>query len=462
MPRTMLSLEQALSLQQKEVRQLYKHYANSGFASLLSLLDFDKDFVKAQGVKLWDRAGNEYLDFLGGYGALNLGHNHPSIIQAIDKVKGLPVLLQASLNKLVAALAHNLASITPGNLKHSFFCNSGAEAVEAALKLARAATGKKRFLFCQGAFHGKTFGALSVTGRDKYKEAFRPLLPGCSQVPFGDLDALEESLQDNDVAAFIVEPIQGEGGVIVPPPGYLKGAEQLCRRSGALLIIDEIQTGLGRTGFMFACEEENVSPDVICLSKSLGGGLMPLGAIVTTEDAWKKAYGGMEKCLLHTSTFGGNTLAAAAGIAALEVIVKEDLPGQAAEKGRYFKEKLLELNKRYGLLKDVRGKGLLLGIEFASPEGILNKISGNTLGKLSHEYLASLVAGELLNRFGIITAYTLNNPNVIRLEPPLIVSYEEIDYVLSSLEKIFESSGSFLKLAMRSGRTVFSSLLKRN
>ena len=213
---------------------------------------------------------------------------------------------------------------------------------------------------------------------------------------------------------------------------------------------------------MFACEEENVSPDVICLSKSLGGGLMPLGAIVTTEDAWKKAYGGMEKCLLHTSTFGGNTLAAAAGIAALEVIVKEDLPGQAAEKGRYFKEKLLELNKRYGLLKDVRGKGLLLGIEFASPEGILNKISGNTLGKLSHEYLASLVAGELLNRFGIITAYTLNNPNVIRLEPPLIVSYEEIDYVLSSLEKIFESSGSFLKLAMRSGRTVFSSLLKRN
>ncbi|MBC7325332.1 MAG: aspartate aminotransferase family protein, partial [Moorella sp. (in: Bacteria)] len=232
----------------------------------------------------------------------------------------MPNLIQSSLGVLAAALAHNLAKITPGDLQRSFFCNSGCEAVEGALKLARAATGRKEIIYCHNSFHGKSFGALSVTGREKYQKPFEPLLPGCAAVPFGDAEALAYELKKERAAAFIVEPIQGEGGINVPPPGYLAQARRLCSQHGTLLIIDEIQTGFGRTGAMFACEEEGAVPDILCLAKSLGGGIMPVGAYITTDEIWKKAYGSMEKALLHTSTFGGNNWAAAAALAALQVI----------------------------------------------------------------------------------------------------------------------------------------------
>ena len=221
-------------------------------------------------------------------------------------------------------------------------------------------------------------------------------------------------MQENEVAAFIVECIQGEGGIIVPPDGYLKGVRQLCTKYDALLIIDEVQTGLGRTGKMFACEHENVEPDILCLAKSLGGGMVPLGAYITTKEIFDKAYGGLEKALLHTSTFGGNAHAMAAGIAAIEITVRENLPQQAAEKGAYLLEKLKNLQSKHPIIKDVRGKGLMIGLELqGSDKGLLNKLSGGALANLSKEYFASLLAGKLLNEYNIITAYTLNNPNVI-------------------------------------------------
>lgn len=454
----LLTIDHALQMSRDQVRQLHKDYLNAGLVSMLSLLNFDRRFVRAEGVYVWDAEGRRYLDFLGGYGALNTGHNHPRILKAVARVQQAPNLLQAALNPLAGVLAHNLAQILPGSLERAFFGNSGAEAVEGALKLARIATGRPRIVYCQGSFHGKTMGALSVTGRTKYQKPFEPLLPDCTPVPFGDVSALEDALRARDVAAFIVEPIQGEGGIIVPPPGYLKAVREICSRYGTLLIVDEIQTGLGRTGAMFACEHEDVVPDIICLAKSLGGGVIPIGAYVTTDAIWKRAYGSLDRTLLHTSTFGGNSLACAAAIAALEVILEENLATKARENGAYFLARLGELKKKHPVIRDVRGRGLMVGLEFAEQQkGLMGKLSFGVLQKLSDELLGSLVAGELLNEHGVITAYTLNNPNVIRLEPPLAVTRVQLDYVVNALDAILSRRKGFIGLAAASVKTAIRS-----
>ncbi|AKX94591.1 putrescine aminotransferase [Moorella thermoacetica] len=456
-----ISLETALQAGRQETRDLYRRYINPGLATMLALLDFDKAFVRAEGMAVWDKDGKRYLDFLGGYGALNLGHNPPEVLAAVKEAMGRPNLLQASLNPLAAALAHNLAQVTPGDLERVFFSNSGTETVEGALKLARASTGREKIIYCQNSFHGKSFGSLSVTGRQKYQRPFGPLLPGCEAVPYDDLEALEAKLSRRDAAAFIVEPIQGEGGVIVPHDGYLKGARELCDRYGSLLIIDEIQTGFGRTGYLFACEHEGVVPDIMCLAKSLGGGVMPIGAYIARPAVWDRAYGGMDKALLHTSTFGGNSLATAAGLAALQSILDQDLAGRAAAMGRYFLERLRQLKEKYDLIKDVRGRGLIIGLEFNQPVGgLLDKLTRGKVNELAGEYFGSLVAGELMNKYQVITAYTLNNPNVIRLEPPLIVGEEEIDHVVNALEAVLRGHG-FLGVTLSSTRTALGSLFKR-
>ena len=454
----LIKLADLASLNRGQVRENFKNYMNPGLCTLLGLLDLDKLYVRAEGVYVWDPDGNRYLDFLGGFGSLNLGHNHPRILAALEQVKTMPNLLQASMGMAASTLAYNLAQITPGKLNNTFFCNSGAEAVEGAIKLARIATGRTRIISCKSSFHGKTLGSLSVTGREKYQKGFEPLLPDCSMVAFCNLGELEEQLKTKDVAGFIVEPIQGEGGIIVPEQGYLKAVEALCRRYGTLLIVDEIQTGLGRTGKMFAVEHDNVEPDILCLAKSLGGGIMPIGAVITTQEIWQKAYGGIEKCLLHTSTFGGNTWAAAAGIATLEVIYEEDLSARAAELGDYLMSGLRSLQEKYPIIADVRGKGLLVGIEFEQPaKGVLAKVAG-AVNKLSAEYLGAMVAGVLLNQYKIITAYTLNNPNVIRLEPPLVVTKEQLDVVLQALEEIFDKNRSLLGFGLSSSKTMLTGL----
>ncbi len=447
-------------LPRERIRELYREHINPGMVSLMSLLEFDVPFTRAEGMRVWDREGNEYLDFLAGYGSLGLGHNPPEIWAALDETRGMPVLVQASLSPLAATLGADLARMLPGGLSRSFFCGSGAEAVEAALKLARGAAKKPGIVYCDNSFHGKSFGALSVTGRRKYQEPFAPLLPGCRAVPYADLEALEAELARGDVAAFIVEPIQGEGGIVVPPPGYLRGVASLCRRHGVLFIADEIQTGLGRTGRLLACQAEDVAPDILCLAKFLGGGVMPLGACVTTPAVWDRAYGGIDRCLLHTSTFGGNALSAAAGIATLRAIRERDLPSGAAERGEYFLVRLRELAERHPLLKEVRGRGLLVGLEFQKPAGILDKLTGGAVSKVAQEYAAAMVAGELLHRHRIITAYTLNNPNVIRLEPPLIVERDHLDRVVEALDEVLGRVRSFWGLARASARTALGGFFR--
>lgn len=444
----LIGLNGALALSRKEASDLFARHVNPGLRTLLSAVGFDKKFVRAQGINVYDEEGRKYLDFLGGYGSLPFGHNPEDIIKGLELVNDKPNFLQAQISSMQAALAHDLAEITPGDLEITFFSNSGTEAVESALKLARAATGRTALVHCEGAFHGKTFGSLSVGGREKYKKPFEPLLTNSIEVPFGDANALEQVLTKEKCAAFIVEPIQGEAGVIVPEEGYLKRVRELTEAYGTLLIFDEVQTGFGRTGKLFACEHENVVPDIMCLAKALGGGVMPIGATIAKRSVWEKAYGGLSRAILHTSTFGGGARACAAGLLTIEKMVNEKLWENASYLGDYFLKGLLTLKSRYGVLKEVRGKGLLIGLEFEKPvSGILDHLTLGTINQISREYYASLVAGELVNTYQVITAYTLNNPNVMRLEPPLVVTKEEIDYVLNSLEDIFSKKKGFFSLA---------------
>lgn len=428
---------------------MFAKHVNPGLKTMLSAIGFDKNFVRAEGIFVYDDAGTRYLDFLGGYGSLPFGHNPKDVLAGVEKASSHPNFLQARASSLQAALAHDLAAILPGDLSMAFFCNSGAESVEGALKMARIATGKQVFIHCTGAFHGKTLGALSVGGREKYKTPFQPLIPGCVEVPFGDIRALEQALDQHRCAAVIMEPVQGEAGVIVPPEGYLKQVRELTDAHDTLLILDEVQTGLGRTGTMFACEHEGVVPDIMCLAKALGGGVMPLGATVATRKAWEKAYGGLSKAVLHTSTFGGGARACAAGLVTISKLVEENLAERARDLGKYFLNGLRTLQKSYKTIKEVRGKGLLIGLEFDKPvEGLLDKLTAGAINEFAKEYYASLVAGELLGKHQVITAYTLNNPNVMRLEPPLTVTKDQIDYVLNALEDIFSQRKGLLRMAL--------------
>ncbi|MBS3810380.1 MAG: aspartate aminotransferase family protein [Halanaerobiales bacterium] len=456
------TIDKALSISKEEIVQNYKKHINPSMVKMLRLLNFDKNYVKADNVEVFDEKGNKYLDFLGGYGSLNLGHNNNDIIKAVNKVSEKPNLLQASLGSIYSAAAFNLAQVTPGNLEISFFGNSGTEAVEGAIKLAKASTGKEILIYCKDSFHGKSYGSLSITGRDKYQKHFNPLLPATEAIAFGDIDSLREKLNSShNIAAVILEPIQGEGGIIVPPQGYLREVRELCNKNGVLMVLDEIQTGLGRTGKLFASDHEAVVPDIMCLAKSLGGGIEPVGAYISKPEIWNKAYGSMESALLHTSTFGGNTRASAAVIASINYILENNLSKQAAKKGEYFLEKLKTFEERYNLVKEVRGKGLMLGIEFNQPNsGLLDKISGGLVSKFSSEYMGAMVAGSLNNNYRIITAYTLNNPNVIRLEPPLTVSYKQIDYVVDSLKDIFEDNSNLFNLTMNSAQTAIKNFFK--
>ncbi|HHX28319.1 MAG: aspartate aminotransferase family protein [Bacillota bacterium] len=443
----LLGVNGALGLSQKAMGELFGKYVNPGLKTLQSVVGFDKRFVRADGVSVYDEDGNRYLDFVGGYGCLPFGHSPKDILAALDEVKEVPNYLQVMTSPYQAALAHDLAQIAPDGLEITFFSNSGTEAVESALKLARGAMGEGVFVYCSGAFHGKTLGSLSVGGREKYKKPFVPLVPGTVEVPFGDAAALEKALRENKVVAFITEPIQGEGGVIVPPPGYLRKARELTEKYGALLILDEVQTGFARTGKMFAADHEGVRPDILCLAKALGGGVMPVGATMATKKVWERAYGGLSRAVLHTSTFGGGARACAAALATIGKIAREGLVEKSARLGAYCLDGLRTLKERYKIIEDVRGMGLLMGIEFRKPGGILDILTAGSVNKIAEEYCGALVASELMKRHRVISVYTLNNPNVIRLEPALIVEKEEIDFVLNALEDVLSRNKSFFSLA---------------
>jgi putrescine aminotransferase len=391
----------------------YRDYVNPPLARVMKLSGSPVE-VSADGVTITDHNGKTYLDFAGGYGVFTVGYRHPRVVAAVHAQLDVMALSGRTMfNPQLGRLAKRLAELTPGDLKISFFANSGAEAVEGALKLARAATKRTKFIGTAGAYHGKTLGALSVSGREAFRAPFAPLLEPVQHVPYGNLDVLA-ALIDN-AAAVIVEPVQGEGGVNVPPPGYLRGVRALCDRSGAVMIADEVQTGLGRCGALFACDLEDVVPDIMTLAKGLSGGVMPIGAYIARPAIWNAAYA--KAPLLHTSTFGGNPLACAAALAALDVLVDEDLATNARVRGAELLAGARAIAARYpDVIAEARGAGLLVGVE------------------LHNEGYGGTIIPELLKR-GVTAAWTLNQQRVIRLEPPLIVDATQIARALQALDE---------------------------
>ncbi len=397
-----------LRLTRQETIELTARHLNPGLARLMAFAGMGVE-ARAEGCWIWDDEGNRLLDCLGGYGVFSLGHRAPAVAEAVREQLGEMALgSKAMFSEPAARLAARLAELAPGAVECAFFCNSGAEAVEAALKFARAATGRSGFVSARGGYHGKTLGALSVTHKAKFQDSFRPLLEGCEAVPFGSIEALEAAIGP-EIAAFIVEPIQGEGGIHAAPAGYLEAARRICSERGALLICDEVQTGLGRTGPFFASP---VEPDLICLGKALGGGIMPLGACLGTAEIWEKVFG--ENPVAHTSTFGASPLACAAGLAAVEGCLEAAPNGERV--GAVLLANLQEIAAASPLLREARGRGMMIGVEFAADD------------------LAELVIAQMVPR-GLLAAYTLNNPRVMRFEPPLILSLEEAEFAARTFEE---------------------------
>lgn len=430
---------------------LFRKHVNPGLVTLLEMGEYTAiDPQEAEGAVIIDAQGKRILDFVSSYGALNLGHNHPKVRQAmIEVLTGKKVdLSKELLSRHVAVLAHNLSLLAPGDLDQVYLCNSGTEAVEAALKLAsRYFKGKRqRFVYAKEALHGKTLGALSVTGNERLRRYF-PLMPNYA-VPYGETEAIETLLKtapqegEGAIAGVILEPIQGEAGVIVPPAGYLRRVREITERYGVLLILDEIQTGFCRTGDFFACEAEGVVPDILAVAKSLGGGLASIGATISRTPVHQKAYDNPHDCLVQTTTFGGRTIACAAALAALEVYQEKGLAQRAARLGERFKSQLVALKEKYPeWIAEVRGRGLMLGIEFQ--EAIIDEVSYLPLAipglkNVLREHLPGMVASALLHKHGILGTLMLNNRAVLRVYPPLIIDEADLDYFVASLEAVLK------------------------
>jgi ornithine--oxo-acid transaminase len=419
-----------------ETLGLAARHLDSSLVDVLRILGFDRDFVSARGSYLYDHAGRAYLDFHSGEGFASLGHNHPGVRDvlhaalAADLVDGVQLHYSALAGMLAEALSRRL----PAGLDAVFFASTGAEAVDSAIKFARAATGRPRLLSCDSSFHGVTLGPLSLVGDEFFKDGFGPLLPGCRRVPFGDLGRLETELRTGDVAAFIVEPIQGRM-VTLPPEGYLLAAQALCRRYGTLFVLDEIQTGLGRTGKWFALEHWGLEPDVVLVGKALSGGYMPIAAMVTTRIIFDAAVGTLERSYVHQSTFGRNRLSMAAGLATMRIIERDGLVEHAARLGRVLRDGLNELRGRYEMVREIRGAGLMIGIELGPPSSAAGKLNWHLIHLASEGLFPQLIVIPLHRDHGVITMAAGKN-DVIKLLPPLTLSESEASTFLDSLDAV--------------------------
>ncbi len=415
-----------------EALPLAARYLDPSLVDVLRIIGFDQDYVSARGSYLYDSGGRAYLDLHTGEGFASLGHNNPDVREVLQAALGEDLLdgVQIHYSALSGMLAEALAARLPEGLEATFFASAGAEAVDAAMKFARAATGRPRFVSCQSSFHGVTLGPLSLVGDEFFKEDFGPLLPGCELVPFGDLDRLEAQLRRRDVAAFVVEPIQGRT-VALPPPGYLRAAQDLCRRYGTMLVLDEIQTGLGRTGRWFALDEWGLQPDFVLVGKALSGGYMPVAAMVTTREIHRRAVGTLERSYVHQSTYGRNRLSMAAGLAAIRVIERDGLVEHAAHVGGVLRDGLAELQQRHEIVKEIRGSGLMIGIELGAPRGSVARLSWRLVRAAAEGLYPQLIVIPLHRDHGVITMAAGKN-DVVKLLPPLTLSEAEAQQFLDA------------------------------
>ncbi|SFU56930.1 ornithine--oxo-acid transaminase [Nitrosomonas eutropha] len=426
----------------RENFSLHDKYLNSQMVKVLKTIDFDRYYVRAQGAYLFDDQDNRYLDLLSGFGVFALGRNHAEIVEVLKSTleADLPNLVQLDVSLLAGLLAEKLVKLTPDGLNRVFFANSGTETVEAAIKFSRYATGKSKVIFCHGCYHGLSLGSLSATGDDHYKQGFGPLVPDFIEIPFNDLEALEQALAQGDVAAFITEPIQGHG-VWIPDDDYLPQAAKLARKYGAVFIVDEIQTGLGRTGKWWAVEHWSVEPDIICISKTLSGGFVPVGALVCREWIFDRVFNRMDRAVVHGSTFGKNNLAMAAGLATLEVLEAENLIEHSARTGTVIMEALTPLTEQYECFKEVRGKGMMIALEFTEPTKSLSlKLSWKMLEAANKGLFSQLITVPLFRQHRILSQVAGRGMNIVKFIPPLILTESDVQWIVSAVSDVVASA----------------------
>src|SRR6202035_3643599 len=448
-------LKNLVATRMGENYELHARHLNPTLVEVLRITGFDRVYVRAEGAYLYDRDGNGYLDFLSGYGVFNMGRNHPTIKKAIRDTLDLdlPNMVQVDCSLLSGLLAEALLKKAPSHLEAVFFCNSGTEAVEGAIKFARAATGRSKIISLKGCYHGLSYGSLSVTGSGNFQEGFGPFLADVARVRLGDLDALERLLRKGDAAAFLFEPVQGKG-VNFPADDFYQRAQSFCRTHGTLMICDEVQSGMGRTGKWWALQHWDLEPDIITVAKSLSGGFVPCGAIVTRRAIYQKVFSRLDRAVVHSSTFGRNNLAMACGLAALDVLEKEKLIQNSAILGQKLLEKLEALRAKHSLIKEVRGKGLMIAIEFHEPPQFALKLAWRIMHRIDHGLFAQLVIVPLLSRHRVLTQVAGHNMDVIKILPPLIITEKEVDYCVNAFDEALQGCrrfpGPVLELARNS------------
>jgi ornithine--oxo-acid transaminase len=443
-----------------EGHRLQGRMLNPALPRMLHAIGFDRTYTRAEGAYMYDADGLDYLDFLAGFGVFGVGRNHPVVRSALHQVLDgeLADMVQFDSPLLAGLLAEKLLARAP-HLDRVYFGNSGTEAVEAALKFARYATGRTRILYWDHAFHGLTAGSLSVNGAAEFRDGFDPLLPD-TRLPFGDLDALEAELRRGGVAALLVESIQGKG-VHVPPTGFLSAAHALLKEHGALLICDEVQTGIGRTGRFFAYEYEDVQPDIVTLAKALSGGFVPVGATLAKDWVFEKVYSSMDRVLAHDSTFGSNAMAMAAGLATLKVIEDEQLIENAERIGNLLMAELTSRIEKYEMLADVRGRGLMIGFEFGKPRSLKLKAGWNTLQAARKGLFAQMVVVPLFQRHRILTQVSGDHMDVIKLLPPLTIGESEVERFLAAFDDVMRDAHRGTGLMWDFGRTLVTQAVRR-
>ena len=438
------SFTELIKERQNDQFKLHKQYVSPANVRVNEIIGFDKMYVRGEGAYLWDITGERYLDLLTGYGVFNLGRSHPKIKQLLHEIIDLdrPNLVKMDNPLLSGLLAEELVKRMPPGLEAVFFVNSGADAVETALKFARSATKRPRILYVDHAFHGLTFGALSINGGEYFRRGFDPLLPGCTMIPFNDLGALEKELRHKDVAAIIIEPIQGKG-VYMPHDEYLPGVQALCHKYGTVFICDEVQAGMGRTGKFLSCQHWNVEPDMVTISKSLSGGYVPVSACVMRRDLHEKVMGGLERSAIHSSTFSQNDMAMAAGLATLHVLDEEKVVENAANMGEKLISELTRLKGKHDMLIDVRGKGLMIGIEFGPPKPLNLKAAWAAVETAKKGLFTQLVVMTLIKDHHILTQVGGPGVNINKLLPPLIIGEAEVKMIVDAFDDVLTATQKF-------------------
>jgi acetylornithine/succinyldiaminopimelate/putrescine aminotransferase len=453
-------LRALLEQRSREAAALHSAHVNAQVPRMLDTIGFARTLTGASGAWYDDADGQRYLDFLSGFGVFAVGRNHPVVRQALHDVLDaeLADMVQFDTPLLPGLLAEELVRRAPG-MERVYFCNSGTEAVEAALKFARCATGKSRILYCDHAYHGLTAGSLSVNGAAEFRRGFEPLLPD-TRIRFGDVAAIRRELRRGDVAALLVEPIQGKG-VHVAPPGYLAEAAELLHSHGALLIADEVQTGIGRTGRFFGYEYDDVTPDIVTVAKALSGGFIPVGATLARPGIFEKVYSSLDRVFVHASTFAGNALAMTAGLATLAVLDDEQLVANAARRGEELVAGLRSIASRHDLISDVRGRGLMIGIEFDRPSAMAARVAWTVLNTARRGLFAQLVVVPLHNRHRILTQVAGDHMAVVKLLPPLIIGDDEVATFLTAFEDVMGEAMRPNGLALDFARTLVTQAVRR-